>query len=128
MLLTSPDTLLATLTPALVAEANMLRERFAHRHHTGALIGMSSRSRRGESSRHGDTIGSSLDRNVEAAARRSALGKLIETDGVPLVDMNDLKAMIRLLRIVQVTAFFFLSILMFNEKEKTRLSIDICDA
>ncbi|XP_042384907.1 E3 ubiquitin-protein ligase UPL1-like [Zingiber officinale] len=100
VLLTSPDTLLATLTPALVAEANMLRERFAHRHHTGALIGMSSRSRRGESSRHGDAIGS-LDRNVEAAARRTALGKLIETDGVPLVDMNDLKAMIRLLRIVQ---------------------------
>ncbi|WOL02486.1 E3 ubiquitin-protein ligase [Canna indica] len=101
VLLTSPDTLLATLTPALVAEANMLRERFAHRHHTGTLFGMSSRNRRGESSRHGDTLGSSLDRNAEAAARRSAAGKLIETDGVPLVDVDDLKAMIRLLRIVQ---------------------------
>ncbi|XP_042436845.1 E3 ubiquitin-protein ligase UPL1-like [Zingiber officinale] len=101
VLLTSPDTLLATLTPALVAEANMLRERFAHRHHTGGLFGISSRSRRGESSRHGDTIGSTLDRNIEASARRSTVGKLIETDGVPLVGINDLKAMIRLLRIVQ---------------------------
>lgn len=85
----------------------MLRERFAHRHHTGGLFGISSRSRRGESSRHGDTIGSTLDRNVEAAARRSTAGKLIETDGVPLVGINDLKAMIRLLRIVQVIACFF---------------------
>ncbi|RRT80048.1 hypothetical protein B296_00004235 [Ensete ventricosum] len=100
VLLTSPDTLLATLTPALVAEANMLRERFAHRHHSGTLFGMSSRNRRGESSRHGE-IGSTLDRNVEAAARGTAVGKLIETDGIPLVDTDDLKAMIRLLRIVQ---------------------------
>ncbi|THU49759.1 hypothetical protein C4D60_Mb06t12920 [Musa balbisiana] len=98
VLLTSPDTLLATLTPALVAEANMLRERFAHR---GTLFGMSSRNRRGESSRHGEAIGSTLGRNVEAAVRRSAVGKLIETAGVPLVDTDDLKAMIRLLRIVQ---------------------------
>ncbi|RWW84344.1 hypothetical protein BHE74_00007050 [Ensete ventricosum] len=100
VLLTSPDTLLATLTPALVAEANMLRERFAHRHHSGTLFGMSSRNRRGESSRHGE-IGSTLDRNVEVAARGTAVGKLIETDGIPLVDTDDLKAMIRLLRIVQ---------------------------
>ncbi|RWW90544.1 hypothetical protein BHE74_00000378 [Ensete ventricosum] len=96
VLLTSPDTLLATLTPALVAEANLLRERFAHR---GALFGMSSRNRRGESSRHGEAIGSALGRNVEAAVRRSAVGKLIETAGVPLVDTDDLKAMIRLLRV-----------------------------
>ncbi|XP_009379977.2 E3 ubiquitin-protein ligase UPL1 isoform X1 [Musa acuminata AAA Group] len=101
VLLTSPDTLLATLTPALVAEANLLRERFAHRHHSGTLFGMSSRNRRGESSRHGETIGSTLDRTVEAAARGTAVGKLIETDGIPLVDIDDLKAMIRLLRMVQ---------------------------
>ncbi|CAN6333804.1 unnamed protein product [Urochloa humidicola] len=50
VLLTSPDTLLATLTPALVAEANMLRERFAHRYHSSSLFGMNSRNRRGESS------------------------------------------------------------------------------
>ena len=104
VLLTSPDTLLATLTPALVAEANMLRERFAHR---GTLFGMSSRNRRGESSRHGETIGSTLDRTVEAAARGTAVGKLIETDGIPLVDIDDLKAMIRLLRMVQVVACFY---------------------
>ncbi|ONK58274.1 uncharacterized protein A4U43_C09F10490 [Asparagus officinalis] len=102
VLLTSPDTLLATLTPALVAEANMLRERFAHRYHSGPLFGMQSRNRRGESSRRGDIIGSNLDRNAaEAASRKSAAGKMIETDGAPLVDTDDLKAIFRILRVVQ---------------------------
>ncbi|XP_019701852.1 E3 ubiquitin-protein ligase UPL2 [Elaeis guineensis] len=101
VLLTSPDTLLATLTPALVAEANMLRERFAHRHrYGGTLFGMNSR-RRGESSRHGDISGSSLDRTTGDVARKSAAGKLIEADGAPLVDTDALKALIRLLRVVQ---------------------------
>ncbi|KAJ1685644.1 hypothetical protein LUZ63_017034 [Rhynchospora breviuscula] len=91
VLLTSPDTLLATLTPALVAEANMLRERFAHRYHGGTMFGMGSRSRRGESSRllsHGD-------------GSRQTSSKVVEADGTPLVDQNALKALIRLLRIVQ---------------------------
>ena len=102
VLITSPDTLLATLTPALVAEANMLRERFAHRHrYGGTLFGMNSR-RRGESSRHGDISGSSLDRTTGDVARKSAAGKLIEADGAPLVDTDALKALIRLLRVVQV--------------------------
>nr|XP_010929754.2 LOW QUALITY PROTEIN: E3 ubiquitin-protein ligase UPL2-like [Elaeis guineensis] len=101
VLITSPDTLLATLTPALVAEANMLRERFAHRHYSGTLFGMNSRNRRGESSRQGDTIGSSLDRTTGDVARKSAAGKLIEADGAPLVDTDALKTLIRLLRVVQ---------------------------
>ncbi|XP_073006653.1 E3 ubiquitin-protein ligase UPL2-like [Typha latifolia] len=101
VLLTSPDTLLATLTPALVAEANMLRERFAHRYHGGTLFGMNSRSRRGESSRRGDIIGSNLDRNAGDAASHKSIGKLIEADGIPLVDTDGLKALIRLLRVVQ---------------------------
>ncbi|XP_026661935.2 E3 ubiquitin-protein ligase UPL2-like isoform X2 [Phoenix dactylifera] len=101
VLLTSPDTLLATLTPALVAEANMLRERFAHRRYSGTLFGMNSRNRRGESSRHGDTIGSSLGRITGDVARKSAAGKLIEADGAPLVDTDALKTLIRLLRVVQ---------------------------
>ncbi|KAG8048577.1 hypothetical protein GUJ93_ZPchr0009g267 [Zizania palustris] len=99
VLLTSPDTLLATLTPALVAEANMLRERFAHRYHSGSLFGMNSR-RRGESSRRGEIIGSGLDRNAGDSSRQPTT-KPIETEGVPLVDKDALKALIRLLRVVQ---------------------------
>ncbi|KAK1269592.1 E3 ubiquitin-protein ligase UPL2 [Acorus gramineus] len=72
VLLTSSDAILANLTPALVAEAQMLRER------------------------RGEGIGSSLDRG-----RRSVGGKLVEADGAPLVDMEDLKALVRLLRVVQ---------------------------
>ncbi|KAL5225432.1 hypothetical protein ABZP36_012071 [Zizania latifolia] len=100
VLLTSPDTLLATLTPALVAEANMLRERFAHRYHSGSLFGMNSRSRRGESSRRGEIIGSSLDRNAGDSSRQPT-SKPIETEGAPLVDKDALKALVRLLRVVQ---------------------------
>ena len=103
MLLTSPDTLLATLTPALVAEANMLRERFAHRYHSGSLFGMNSRNRRGESSRRGDIIGTGLDRNADSS--RQTTSKLIETEGTPLVDKDALNALIRLLRVVQVIPF-----------------------
>ncbi|KAJ6822557.1 E3 ubiquitin-protein ligase UPL1-like [Iris pallida] len=102
VLLTSPDTLLATLTPALVAEANMLRERFAHRYHSSSLFAMQSRNRRGESSRRGDIAGSSLDRNgADVASRKAAAGKLIEADGSPLVDKDALKAMVRLFRVAQ---------------------------
>ncbi|GJU61536.1 hypothetical protein Tco_1243371 [Tanacetum coccineum] len=50
VLLTSSDAVLSNLTPALLAEANMLRERFA-RHYNRTLFGMLPRSRRGESYR-----------------------------------------------------------------------------
>lgn len=100
VLLTSSDAVLANLTPALVAEANMLRERFAHRYHSRTLFGMYPRSRRGESSRRGE--GSSLDRAVGGTASRRSIGsKLLEADGAPLVDTDALKGMIRLLRVVQ---------------------------
>lgn len=98
VLLTSPDTLLATLTPALVAEANMLRERFAHRYHSSSLFGMNSRNRRGESSRR-DIMAAGLDRNTGDPSRSTS--KPIETEGAPLVDEDALKALIRLLRVVQ---------------------------
>ncbi|XP_042508612.1 E3 ubiquitin-protein ligase UPL2-like [Macadamia integrifolia] len=102
VLLTSSDAILANLTPALVAEANMLRERFAHRYHSRTLFGMYPRSRRGESSRRGEVVGASLDRiGGGIASRRSMGGKPLEADGAPLVDTEALKAMIRLLRVVQ---------------------------
>jgi E3 ubiquitin-protein ligase HUWE1 len=106
VLLTSPDTLLATLTPALVAEANMLRERFAHRYHSSSLFGMNSRNRRGESSRHGDIMGSSFGRNAGHSSQST--GKPIETEGAPLVDKDALNALIRLLRVVQVISLFLM--------------------
>ncbi|OVA01819.1 Ubiquitin-associated domain/translation elongation factor EF-Ts [Macleaya cordata] len=102
VLLTSSDAILANLTPALVAEATMLRERFAHRYHSRTLFGMYPRSRRAESSRRGEAVGSSLDRaGGSIASRRSIGGKVIEADGAPLVDKEALKSMIRLLRVVQ---------------------------
>ncbi|KAK9109074.1 hypothetical protein Sjap_017134 [Stephania japonica] len=102
VLLTSSDAILANLTPALVAEANMLRERFAHRYHNRTLFGMYPRNRRGESSRRSEVVGSGLGRGASSiASRRSAGGKLIEADGAPLVDREALKGMIRLLRVVQ---------------------------
>lgn len=106
-MLTSSDAVLANLTPALVAEANMLRERFAHRYHSRTLFGMYPRSRRGESSRRGEGLG--VDRAVgNIASRRTVGSKLLEADGAPLVDTDALKGMIRLLRVVQVCkAFFF---------------------
>ncbi|CAN6450843.1 unnamed protein product [Victoria cruziana] len=101
VLLTSSDAILANLTPALVAEANLLRERFAHRYHSRALFGIQSRSRRGESSARGETASSNLDRGGGITSRRSGLGKVIEAGGAPLVDTEALKAIVRLLRIFQ---------------------------
>ncbi|XP_076899559.1 E3 ubiquitin-protein ligase UPL2-like [Bidens hawaiensis] len=99
VLLTSSDDVLSNLTPALVAEANMLRERFRRNNRT--LFGMFPRNRRGESSRRGEGIGSSLDRISGAITHRSTGSHPIETDGAPLVDTKDLKALTRLLRVVQ---------------------------
>ncbi|GFS44094.1 similar to LOW protein: E3 ubiquitin ligase-like protein [Actinidia rufa] len=100
VLLTSSHDILANLTPALVAEANMLRERFANRYNR-TLFGMYPRNRRGESSRRGQGIGSSLDRAGGIIARRSIGSKPVEAEGAPLVDTEALGAMVRLLRVVQ---------------------------
>ncbi|XAR48483.1 Ubiquitin--protein ligase [Bertholletia excelsa] len=100
VLLTSSHDILANLTPALVAEANMLRERFANRYNR-TLFGMYPRNRRGESSRRGEGISSSLDRSGGTVARRPMGSKPVEAEGAPLVDTEALRAMIRLLRVVQ---------------------------
>lgn len=81
----------------------MLRERFAHRYHNHTLFGMYPRNRRGESSRRGEGIGSSVDRSGGSiTSRRNIAAKVVEADGSPLVGMEALQAMIRLLRVVQV--------------------------
>ncbi|GMP55097.1 hypothetical protein CsSME_00020022 [Camellia sinensis var. sinensis] len=100
VLLTSSHDILANLTPALVAEASMLRERFANRYNQ-TLFGMYPRNRRGESSRRGEGIGSSLDRAGGIIARRSMGSKPVEAEGAPLVDTEALRAMVRLFRVVQ---------------------------
>lgn len=112
--MTSSHDILANLTPALVAEANMLRERFANRYNR-TLFGMYPRNRRGESSRRGEGIGSSLDRAGGILARRSMGSKPVEAEGAPLVDTEALRSMVRLLRVVQVftcCGIFFLSFLL----------------
>lgn len=103
VLLTSSDAILSSLTPALIAEANMLRERFAHRYNR-TLFGVYPRNRRGETSRRGDGIGTGLERVGALGPRRTTGAKVVEADGVPLVDTEALHAMIRLLRIVQVVS------------------------
>ncbi|CAL5391777.1 unnamed protein product [Camellia sinensis] len=59
------------------------------------------RNRRGESSRRGEGIGSSLDRAGGIIARRSMGSKPVEAEGAPLVDTEALRAMVRLFRVVQ---------------------------
>lgn len=95
VLLTSSDAILANLTPALVAEANMLRERFARRYNR-TLFGMYPRNRRGDSRRN-----EQLDRAGGTLSRRSAGSKPLEADGSPLVDTEGLRALVRLLRVFQ---------------------------
>ncbi|XP_058072454.1 uncharacterized protein LOC131221267 [Magnolia sinica] len=74
VLLTSSDAILANLTPALVVEANMLHERFAHQYHNRTLLGMYPRNRQGESSRRGDVVGSSLDRPAGGISSHRIVG------------------------------------------------------
>lgn len=108
VLLTSSDAILANLTPALVAEANMLRERFARRYNR-TLFGMYPRSRRGDSRRN-----EQLDRAGGTLSRRSAGSKPLEADGSPLVDTEGLRALVRLLRVFQPTYKVPLQRLMLN--------------
>ncbi|CAN4122413.1 unnamed protein product [Withania somnifera] len=95
VLLTSSDAILANLTPALVAEANMLRERFARRYNR-TLFGMYPRSRRGDSRRN-----EQLDRAGGTLSRKSAGSRPVEADGSPLVDTEGVRALVRLLRVFQ---------------------------
>lgn len=84
----------------------MLRERFAHRYHSGTPFGMYPRNRRGQHSRRNDLIGSSLERSGASSHRHLGI-KMVEADGSPLVDMDALKALIRLFRVVQVIKWIF---------------------
>lgn len=124
VLLTSSHDILANLTPALVAEANMLRERFANRYNR-TLFGMHPRIRRGESSRRGEGLGANLDRAGGIIARRTIGSKPVEAEGAPLVSMEALKGMVRLLRVAQPLYKGSLQKLLLNlcAHNETRISL-----
>ena len=90
----------------------MLRERFTNRYDR-TLFGMYPRNRRGESSRRGVGIGSTLGRAGGIIARRSIGSKPVEAEGAPLVDTEALIAMVRLLRVVQVSTWFDCFVLLY---------------
>lgn len=101
----------------------MLRERFAHRYHNRSLFGLYSRNHRGESSRRGESSGSSLARVVGGIGSRRPFGtKLVEAHGSPLVDTEALKSLIRLFRVVQVfLRLHILMILKLDVKQQVRI-------
>ena len=114
VLLTSSEAVLAALSPALLAEAQMLRERAMNEYQARSLFGGGHRlgGRRHNISTGGQTV---MDRGVGSSVgltlgRRpvATLGNLLkmkEVEGKTLVDIGALKAMLQLLRLAQVCQF-----------------------
>ncbi|XP_072964095.1 E3 ubiquitin-protein ligase UPL1-like isoform X2 [Typha angustifolia] len=105
VLLTSSEAVLSALPSALLAEAQMLRDReFSRYHARGSLFGGSHRlgNRRLAVDRQtvmDRGVGVTIGRRIVSAAAGSSKGK--EVEGIPLLDSNSLKALIRLLRLAQ---------------------------
>jgi len=106
VLLTSSEAVLSALPSALLAEAQMLRDRaVSHYHARSSLFGGSQRlgSRRLASDRQ-----AVMDRGVGITAGQRAVSaianssKLKEIEGPPLLDVNGLQAVIRPVRLAQV--------------------------
>lgn len=112
--MTSPEAVLSRLPPALVAEAQMLRDRRNNRYHyRSTLFGGNHRhdGRRITVNRQAVMdrgVGVTIDRRILSANPSTSKSKEIE--GLPLVDENALKALIRLLRLAQVLLFLFIKI------------------
>eukprot|EP01018_Ginkgo_biloba_P030617 Gb_17424 [translate_table: standard] len=101
VLLTSSEAVLASLPSSLVSEAHMLRQRF--RQNPGnSLLGALRRNRR-NSGLGPRNVSLGSDRVVgNVGCRKIAFGdNIIEADGKPLVDIGSLKAMLRLLCLIQ---------------------------
>ncbi|KAI0492443.1 hypothetical protein KFK09_026716 [Dendrobium nobile] len=116
VLLTSSDAVLSALPSALLAEAQMLRDRAAsHYSARSSLFGGSQRlsSRRPTVDRQ--TI---MDRGATIGPRpASAIAsnlKVKEIEGMSLVDVNSLRSLIRLLRVAQPLGKGLLQRLMLN--------------
>lgn len=107
MLLTSSEAVLSALPSPLLAEAQLLRDRAMSHYQARSLFGSSHRlgSRRNGL---GFDRRSAMDRGVgvtigqRTASSLSDSLKFKEFDGEPLLDYNELKALIRLLRLAQV--------------------------
>lgn len=114
MLLTSSDAVLNALPPALLAEANLLRERALNQYQARGLFGGAAHRITHRRNTLGVGAGAgtaAMDRGVGSGAgitvgRRpvavSGSTKMKEAEGKPLVDTAALKAMLRLLRLAQV--------------------------
>ncbi|KAL2630710.1 hypothetical protein R1flu_015396 [Riccia fluitans] len=127
VLLTSSESVLAALPPALLAEAQLLRERAMNQYQARGLrfgghrIG-SRRNNLGIGTGGGATA---MDRGVGGGTGLpigrsrntmplSAVGRVKEAEGKPLVDVAALKAMLRLLRLAQPLGKGLLQRLLLN--------------
>lgn len=114
VLLTSSDAVLANLPEALVTEAHRLRRRFGYDPNDDRF-GPFHRGRRHLSGIGGRNVSLGSDRVGNAGSHRTVFGdKLNEADGKPLVDTAALKAMLRLLQLVQPVYKGPLQRLLFN--------------
>lgn len=113
VLLTSPEAVLSRLPPALVAEAQMLRDRRSNNryHYRNALFGGSHRLDGRRLAVNRQTV---MDRGVGVTIGRRILyanpstSKDKEVEGMALLDANALKALIRLLRLAQVLLYMLM--------------------
>lgn len=108
VLLTSSEAVLSALPSALIAEAQMLRDREFNRYHArGNLFGGSHRfgSRRLTVDRQtvmDRGVGVTIGRRVVSGTVNSSKSKDVE--GMPLLDSDALKALTRLLWLAQVNS------------------------
>lgn len=113
--MTSSEAVLAALPPALLAEAQLLRERAMNQYQARGLFGGAAHRiahRRNALGVGGGTGTAAMDRGVGAGAGAITVGrrpvalnnttKMKEAEGKPLVDTSALKAFLRLLRLAQV--------------------------
>lgn len=112
MLLTSSEAVLSALPSPLLAEAQMLRDRAMSHYQARSLFGGGHRlsNRRNGLGFERQTV---MDRGVGVTIGRRASSvadclKLKEVEGEPLLDRNALKALIRLLRLAQVSSLFLM--------------------
>jgi E3 ubiquitin-protein ligase HUWE1 len=128
VLLTSSEAVLAALPPALLAEAQLLRERAMNQYQARGLFGGAThrithrRNTLGVGAGAGAGTGT-MDRGLGSGAglvggRRpvalSSNSKMKEAEGKPLVDTSALKALLRLLRLAQPLGKGLLQRLLLN--------------
>ncbi|RLN36122.1 E3 ubiquitin-protein ligase UPL1-like [Panicum miliaceum] len=118
VLLTSSEAVLSALPSALLAEAQMLRDRELSRYRArGSLFGGSYRLGGRRLPADNQTVidravGVTMGRRVISATQGSSKGKDVE--GTPLLDSDALRALIRLLQLAQPLSKGLLQRLMFN--------------